>query len=78
MRYPCLKIMSVFHITLISRASLEDMKNGQSFETSSPKIATNSSFTNGDRIYYLKTNVEGEAADLIQDYNVEGDSFTRA
>ena len=26
------------------------------------KIATNSSFTNGDRMYYLKTNVEGEAA----------------
>ena len=42
------------------------------------KIAINSSFTNGDRMYYLKTNVEGEAADLIQDHNVEGDNFTRA
>ena len=42
------------------------------------KIAINSSFTNVDRMYYLKTNVEGEAADLIQDYNVEGDSFSRA
>ena len=42
------------------------------------KIATNSSFTNSDRMYYLKTNVEGEATDLIQDYNVEGDSFMRA
>ena len=29
-------------------------------------------------MYYLKTNVEGEAADLIQDYNVDGDNFTRS
>ena len=43
-----------------------------------PKIAINASFTNVDRMYYLKTNVEGEAAELIQNYHVEGDSFSRA
>ena len=42
------------------------------------KIVTNASFTNVDRMYYLKTNVEGEAADLIQEYPVEGHSFSRA
>lgn len=42
------------------------------------KIGTNTSFTNGDRMYYLKMNLHGEASDLIKNYPIEGDSFIRA
>lgn len=42
------------------------------------KVGSNTSYTNADRMYYLKTSLDGDAAKLLSNYGVTGDSFSRA